>query len=423
MKYVRIILGLSLALLMLCACTAPESMSDPASESAQESVRIVVASDLHYLSQALTDNGPLFRRVVEHGDGKLMLDIEAITEAFIEQMISEHPDAVVLTGDLSFNGEAQSLADLAEKLGRLQEAGIPVLVIPGNHDVRRSGTYRYSGDSYEPVPNASADDFRKLYAAFGPQQASSVDTLSGSYVWEAAEGLRLLLLDTNSVVVNFFPSESLDWLESELREANEAGAQVICFSHQNLLIHNSMFVFGYQISNADAVMELLAQYGVLANLCGHVHIQHALDGPVPEILTSPLSLVPCRYGLLVWDGAGLTYEARSVDVSAWARLHGRTEEQLLSFDTYAAESFYQIYYRQIADGLAEVELPDGASERMARCFADTNLAYFTGTMSERDRLLTELDFWVSVAGESFETAYLRGILQDESPDPLYVKLH
>ena len=83
MKYVRFSLGLCLAMLMLCACAAPESISDPAPASEQECVRIVVASDLHYLSQALTDNGPLFRRVVEHGDGKLMLDIEAITEAFV----------------------------------------------------------------------------------------------------------------------------------------------------------------------------------------------------------------------------------------------------------------------------------------------------------------------------------------------------
>ncbi|MBQ6215388.1 MAG: metallophosphoesterase [Oscillospiraceae bacterium] len=422
MKYIRIILGLFLALLMLCACTAPESMSDPASEPAQESVRIVVASDLHYLSQALTDNGPLFRRVVEHGDGKLMLDIEAITEAFIEQMISEHPDAVVLTGDLSFNGEVRSLADLAEKLGRLQEADVPVLVIPGNHDVRRSDAYCYSGDSYEPVPSARADDFHELYADFGPRQARSVDELSGSYVWDAAEGLRLLLLDTNSAAVNSFPSESLDWLEEELREAQEAGAQVICFSHQNLLIHNSMFVFGYQISNADAVIELLTRYGVLANMCGHMHIQHVLDGSVPEVLSSPLSLVPCRYGLLAWDNAGLTYEARSTDVSAWARRHGRTEEQLLDFDKYAEESFYQNCCRQISERYGAAELPEGALERMASCFADTNLAYFTGAAPERERLLTELDFWVSAAGESFETAYLRGILKDESPDPLYVKL-
>lgn len=423
MKYARVGLCLCLILLMLCACAAPESLSDPVHTSDPERVRIVVASDLHYLSQALTDNGPLFRRIVEHGDGKLMLDIEAITEAFVEQMISERPDAVVLTGDLSFNGEAQSLADLAEKLSRLQEEGIPVLVIPGNHDVRRYGAYRYEGDSREPVPNASADGFRELFAAFGPQQARSVDALSGSYVWEAARGLRLLLLDTNSVTVNSFPSESLDWLEGELREAHEAGAQVICFSHQNLLIHNGMFVLGYQIGNAETILKLLERYGVLANFCGHMHIQHTLDGPVPEILTSPLSLVPCRYGLLVWDGAELDYEACSVDVPAWARRHGRTEEHLLSFDTYAVESFYQIYYRQIAEGFAQAELPDGALERMSRCFADANLAYFTGTMPERERLLGELDFWVSAAGESFETAYLRGILQDEAPDPLYMTLH
>ena len=432
MRQVRILLALLLALL-LGACAAQEAVPQSAPEpiptltpgpvpTEPPSLRIVVASDWHYLSQALTDNGSLFRRIVEHGDGKLMLDIEAISEAFIEQMLDERPDAIVLTGDLSFNGEYQSLADLAGKLSRLPEAGIPVLVLPGNHDIRRSGSYRYADESREPVPNTSAEEFRALFEAFGRQQARSVDEVSGSYVWEAAAGLRLLVLDTNSASGNLFPTESLDWLARELRDAEEAGAQVISFSHQNLLVHNPMFTFGYQISNADAIAKLLAQYGVLANLSGHMHIQHYLDGPVPEILSSPLSLVPCRYGLLVWDGAGLTYETRSVDVSAWAQRHGCTEEHLLNFETYAAESFYQIYYNQIAEGLAGRELPEDAPERMARCFAEVNLAYFTGEPVDRERLAEELDFWVSVLGESFETAYLRGILEDDAPSPLRVTM-
>ena len=42
--------------------------------------------------------------------------------------------ALILSGDLSFNGEKTSHEELAGKLFKLQEQGIPVLVLPGNHD-------------------------------------------------------------------------------------------------------------------------------------------------------------------------------------------------------------------------------------------------------------------------------------------------
>ena len=91
----RICCALLLALcLLLSACAPGGGKASPKVEEEPKELRIAIASDLHYLSQELTDNGPLFQEVVARGDGKLMLDIEAITEAFTEQMIAEHPDLV-----------------------------------------------------------------------------------------------------------------------------------------------------------------------------------------------------------------------------------------------------------------------------------------------------------------------------------------
>ena len=60
---------------------------------------------------------------------------DEIIDEFIDVVKKEKPDIVVLTGDLSFNGEKGSHQGLADKLMKIKDAGITVAVIPGNHDV------------------------------------------------------------------------------------------------------------------------------------------------------------------------------------------------------------------------------------------------------------------------------------------------
>ena len=419
-RIMGIILLLSLCLLLSACAQNGRGAADMA--EAPKELHIVVASDLHYLSQSLTDNGPLFREVVANGDGKLMLDIESITEAFIEQMIQERPDLLILSGDLTFNGESQSHLDLAEKLKRIEDAGIPVLVLPGNHDLRRTAV-RFEGEGYEQTESIDAQQFDAIDRNFGYDEAISRDEASGSYVYQPCDGLRILMLDSNSRFVNDFPEESLPWVEQQLKQAEKDDAQVITVSHQNLLVHNSLFIFGYQLTRAADLEALFVKYGVLAHLSGHMHIQHAAGDRFVEVLTSPLSLVPCRYGLLTWTPQSLVYEAQSVDVSAWAEKQGSTEEHLLHFADQARDGFTDHFRRQILADYAALGLPEESVERMARCFAETNLAYFTGEPLDRGKLSRELDFWEDTTGESFHTAYLRCILLDESPNALRIELY
>ncbi len=412
----RIIAMLLAAMLLLAGCAVPRQTDREGSGE----LTIAVASDLHYLAPALTDNGPLFQKVVANGDGKLMLDIETITEAFVEQMIDERPDLLILSGDLCFNGERLSHEELARKLGRIEQAGVQVLVMPGNHDLYASRALRYEGEGYEPVDSVDAEQFRTIYADFGYGEALSVDEASGSYVYAPDGGRRILMLDTNSLHSNSFPEESFTWLEKQLKQAKKAGAQVISVSHQNLLIHNGLFAFGYQIMNAEKLRELLVRYGVSLHLSGHMHIQHALTDGLTEILTSPLSMTPCRYAALRWSGGTLDYEARSVDVAAWAARQGLSDEKLLHFDEYAREFFRKTAYDKTFARCLAAGFTDEQAERMAAGFADANLSYFTGAGPDRDRLTAELAYWTEHAGEGMETAYLRGILEDDAPDPLKI---
>lgn len=49
----------------------------------EEDLTLYVATDLHYLSQSLTDHEEAFKTFVESGDGKQLDYIEEILDAFI----------------------------------------------------------------------------------------------------------------------------------------------------------------------------------------------------------------------------------------------------------------------------------------------------------------------------------------------------
>lgn len=110
-----------------------------------EPMQLWIISDIHLLSPALTDGGSLFTRTVENGDGKMVGDSAEIVDALVGKAVEEKPDALIVSGDLTFNGERESLEFLAGRLDRIQEAGVSVLVIPGNHDIENPYAYRYEG--------------------------------------------------------------------------------------------------------------------------------------------------------------------------------------------------------------------------------------------------------------------------------------
>ncbi len=100
----------------LCAALGGCGSSRPLAEKETSPLTVVTATDLHYLSPELTDYGTGFMRMVGNGDGKLTQYAPEITDAFLEEVEKLHPDALILSGDLSFNGEKTSHEELAGKL-------------------------------------------------------------------------------------------------------------------------------------------------------------------------------------------------------------------------------------------------------------------------------------------------------------------
>ena len=124
---------------------------------------LAVASDLHYVGEAIEDGGELFTRVVEEGDGRQLDYIRPITDAFLAEVAQDKPDALILTGDLTFNGEKASHEELAAKLNELVEAGVPVYVLPGNHDVNNYAAATYLGSEQAATDFVTPEEFEEIY--------------------------------------------------------------------------------------------------------------------------------------------------------------------------------------------------------------------------------------------------------------------
>ena len=93
-------------------------------------IKIVHVTDIHYLAPSLSDYGRSFVDTIEKSDGKMMRYIDQIMDAFILEMVRTKPDLVIVSGDMTYNGEKESHIGLANKFKILKDKGIKVLVLP-----------------------------------------------------------------------------------------------------------------------------------------------------------------------------------------------------------------------------------------------------------------------------------------------------
>jgi 3',5'-cyclic AMP phosphodiesterase CpdA len=389
--------GVSL-LLSGCGSSASSVSANPhyAETNFEEApFRAVVASDLHFISPSLTDNGSKFVAFNEAGDGKTMLYSSEVVDAFLAEVKSLRPDVLILSGDLSFNGAYASHQDLAGKLDQLVAGGIPVLVIPGNHDINNPYAYSFSGETYSSVRNTTAKEFEQFYYHEGYEQARSRDETTLSYVYEARKDLWLLFLDTNSVKMDYLQDSTLQWMKAQLALADEAGIKTIGITHQNVLTHNPLFTHGEVINGNTDIISYFHHYGVKLNLAGHLHIQHVTESnDVTEILTSSLMVSPNHYGVVSADASGLHYQAKSVDVSSWAKAQGKKDSNLLEYASYSAS-----YFNKISSSRVTTRLEDATAlsmedrQAMAEAFVSLNSAYFAGTPLDLGPLSAGLSLW------------------------------
>lgn len=130
-------------------------------------------TDIHHLSPDLYKPGDRIQAMQASAAGLDIFQSSARLQALVYQVkeADPRPQAIIVAGDLTFNGERASLEDLAHYFHQIEDLGVPVYVIPGNHDISNGWARGFYSDSSYPVDQVTADQFATTMSDFGYQEA------------------------------------------------------------------------------------------------------------------------------------------------------------------------------------------------------------------------------------------------------------
>lgn len=401
--------------------------------------KIVLATDLHYQSAQADDGGAAFQLFVERSDGKVIRYLPELLEAFMDEVIEEKPSALVLSGDITMNGEKMNHEELAARLQRVQDAGVQVLVIPGNHDINNGNAAVYYGAEKASAPSITGQEFYEIYHPYGYDQALSRDENSLSYVYRLDEKNWLMMLDScqyepENKVEGRIKDSTMAWMDEQLSEAREQGVFVLPIAHHNLLAQSRMYTTQCAMDNNNEVIELLQGYELPLFFSGHLHVQRirkhkaepgVSDGAygIQEIITDALSIPPCQYGELIWEAdGGVSYKTRSVDVSSWARKTGSGNPDLLDFETWSYEYIQKLIIGQIR-GVVK-NMGDDVEHSMAAAYAGVYIDYYAGREIDAKGLKNTKGYrwWERNMPDSYLFRELNAMVADSDRDNNYFLL-
>lgn len=348
---ISIIIGL-----VLSACSSTHPKIETGSD-----IKLYVATDIHLLAEELMTNDDLMAQVFEFGDGRFVHYTNELMSTFTNTIKENQPDILILSGDLTHDGEKLSHEALAKQLKEIEKNGTRVFVVPGNHDLENAFAKDYAIGGWKTAETVSADEFESIYKNYGYDEAISRDPSGLSYLAAPSEDVYLLMLDSNKYGILNMPTgsgkltdDTLSWIKEATQIARDNNAQIITVMHHNLIKHSERLYEGYVINNSDEVVPIFDELNLNIVLSGHMHAQdikytEQANNTIYDIVTSSMSIYPMNYGVVEYKkGSGFSYHLESLDVQSWAQSNS-TDTNLLRFDEYAKDmNFTQNYNRALA---------------------------------------------------------------------------
>ncbi len=412
-----------------------EKAAEPLMEKKQ--VEFWVVSDPHYINNNLTDSGSAYENIKRTAAGKELDYQEESWQAFIDKAIEQKPDMLILTGDLTLNGEKASAERLAELLKQLTDKGIKVFVIPGNHDINDGWARKFVGDKQEKTAAISIADFKEIFAENGYQNATSYDKSSLSYSVAVNPTYNFLFLDSNIYPDDNQPQtrpatggmirgKTMSWVKKQLEEGKQAKKKTLVFMHHNIYAHNKLLSSGFVLNNADKFKQLLVEYQVPVVFSGHIHAQDIMtemidNKQLTEIVSGSFSITPQSYGVIHLDGNLFSYRKNQNDVDTWAKENNITTPQVRNYKEYLRNSFIEdgkrLAYAQLIDsGMTDEAQMDIAADFVGKM----NVRFFSGEDYSSDgvieKLKQEKGYQIIAENSKFLKEYIDSIIQDKNEE-------
>ena len=371
----------------------------------------LIISDTHFLSPELYEEGTAFQRHLLYKKGNLTEYGPDILTAFHEQAVEAKPDFILVSGDLTNNGERKSHFELARYFSALEKEGVKVYVIPGNHDVNNPFPLRFSGDNAIRTASLNAGEFLSLYRDFGYGEAFSRDQFSLSYAVDISSTTLLIGLDScrYGEGYGYINSQTMTWLETVLRQGYSQNRSVILFMHHSLLEHfpGQDNEKNMKLKNRKDLISLLERYGVNVVFTGHYHAQDiAFSGDeenfIFDIETGSLISWPFAYREVICDGPEMTLKERFI----------RTP----FLDEYGWQISYDRIYRFADNFLSRYRVRESDREKIADYVSRVLLNHYGG--DEEKAIQPEFPSGLSLRGQMamyFGRKYYDGRLSDEWP--------
>lgn len=285
--------------------------------------RIAVISDIHVTS-----------KTTKADDRKMLDKSRVIFDKLVGQFKTQKPDLLLVTGDLTEDGDMQSHQYVKTGLDQLRAVGVKVFVIPGNHDIGA----------------VDEDGFRAIYADDGYGAASVTDSTSLSYACEPMAGLTLIGIDSHS---GYLSGTTLNWVCQQAEAARSRGHQVIAMMHHPLFPHFNnadLYINTATIGNYENVRNKLADAGIRVILTGHFHTSDIakdwnddLTREIYDINTGSAISYPCDYRMLALNRnlSELTVSTKHIDTLPGEANFAKTAKDRLF------RSMYEKAYKKI----------------------------------------------------------------------------
>lgn len=289
------LLSLLLAVVLVLTLTVPAL----AAEKPQDmNLRIAVMSDLHYLSPDMIADTEDFEHAF-NSDRKLLKESSSVLHEMLERVRADKPDILLVSGDLTKDGEQECHAALAKQLQQLQQdvPGLKIYVINGNHDIRNYNAKNFNTPDGKAVPatRTHPEDFKRIYdfvysdptviATFTPAAGNEAGSLS--YVARPVEGLTIVAMDTcryskentsngtdEHETSGAISADLEKWVIEQTAAAKARGDLVIGLEHHGLVPHFDVeptILPMYLVNGYERIAQEYADAGMSAVFTGHMH--------------------------------------------------------------------------------------------------------------------------------------------------------
>ena len=268
-------------------------------------IKVVVLSDPHVMAPELLVNEGTAWTTYLNGQRKMVDYSKLLFDDMIGRIKEDmRPELVLITGDLTKDGEKVSHEYVTSKLDELRAVGIQTLVIPGNHDRgSNSDAVYYDGESTTAATVATNEWFATQYANYGYGVSSEREETTLTYACEPITGLVVIGIDSGTD--GNVSETTLDCVVEKATAARASGKKVIAMMHHPLMPHFAgvdNFVSTAVVASYETVRNTLADAGIRVVFTGHFHTSDIakdwnadMTREIYDVNTGSLISYPCDY--------------------------------------------------------------------------------------------------------------------------------